>query len=83
MHGGEPAPDIDRDSAVPIYVQLADHVESLISSGIWVPGRRLPAERELAAEWGVAYMTVRRMMAELRERGRITTQIGKGNYIRE
>ena len=42
---------------------------------------RVPAERDLAEQWGIAYMTVRRMMAELRERGVVVSQPGKGTYV--
>jgi GntR family transcriptional regulator len=68
---------------VPIYVQVADFVAARIASGEWQAGRRLPAERDLAAEWGVAYLTVRRAMAELRERGLVITVQGRGNYVAE
>ena len=74
---------VDPDSPVPIYVQLADHVETLVTAGRWGPGRRLPSERDLAVHWGVAYLSVRRAMRELRERGVVTTVQGKGNFIAE
>jgi len=66
---------------VPRYVQLANYVQARVESGDWQPGRRLPAERDLASEWGVAYLTVRRMMRELRERGIVITTPGLGNFI--
>ena len=77
----EPGPNLDRGSPVPLYRQLADYVEALVTSGTWGPGRRLPAERDLAEEWGVGYMTVRRMMRELRERSLVISVQGKGTYI--
>jgi len=46
-----------------------------------VRGTRLAAEGDLAEQWGIAYMTVRRMMAELRERGVVVSQPGKGTYV--
>lgn len=72
---------MDPDSPVPIYVQVANYVQRRVESGEWQPGRRLPAERDLAIELGVAYLSVRRAMRELRERGVILTVPGKGNYI--
>ncbi len=83
MARDEFGPEIDPDSPVPIYVQLANYVQARVESGAWQPGRRLPAERELAVEWGVAYLTVRRMMRELRERGVVITTPGLGNFIAE
>ncbi len=45
------------------------------------PGELLPAERDMAAEYGVAYDTIRRATALLRERGLIITIIGRGTYV--
>jgi GntR family transcriptional regulator len=73
----------DPASQVPLYVQIADHVEAQIASGELAPGGRLPAERDLAEQWGVAYQTVRRAMRELRERGLIASVVGKGTFVRE
>ena len=39
-------------------------------------GEAADAERAMAAEWGVAYLTIRRAMAELRERGLIVSVQG-------
>ncbi|MET9297521.1 GntR family transcriptional regulator [Streptomyces sp. NPDC003077] len=64
-----------------VYVALADHIAARIRVGELPPGSRLPAERDLAAEYGVAYMTVRRAAALLRERGWIVTVHGKGTFV--
>jgi GntR family transcriptional regulator len=74
-------PDLDHGSHVPLYQQGADWVTAQVNAGKLAPGTRLPAERDLAEQWGVAYMTVRRMMAELRERGVVVSQPGKGTYV--
>lgn len=73
----------DPASQVPLYVQIANHVEAQISSGELAPGGRLPAERDLAEQWGVAYQTVRRAMRELRERGLVASVVGKGTFVRK
>lgn len=44
-------------------------------------GSRLQPERDLAAEYGIAYLTVRRGMRQLRERGLITTVHGMGPFV--
>jgi GntR family transcriptional regulator len=74
-------PVIDDTGPEPIYRQVADHIAGLIASGQLQPGAKLPAERDLAAEYGVAYLTVRRAMRLLRERGLIVTSIGRGTYV--
>lgn len=74
-------PTFDAASPVPIYTQIADYIATQIASGQIKKGSRLPAERDLAERWGVAYLTVRRAMRELRERGLVTSVVGKGTFI--
>lgn len=64
-----------------MYVAVADHVAARIAAGELRPGARLPAERDLAAEYGVAYLTVRRAAQVLRDRGLIVTVHGKGTFV--
>jgi DNA-binding transcriptional regulator YhcF (GntR family) len=63
----------------------AFHAETLTSlpavDSLVVPGARLPAERDLATEYGVAYDTIRRATALLRDRGLIITIVGRGTYV--
>jgi DNA-binding GntR family transcriptional regulator len=74
-------PDFSVDSPTPVYVRVADGVETRIMSGELKSGARLPPERELASDLGVAYDTVRRAAALLRERGLIVTVHGRGTYV--
>jgi GntR family transcriptional regulator len=74
-------PDFSADSPTPVYVRVADWVEARIKSGELKSGARLPPERELARELGVAYDTVRRAAALLRERSLIITVHGRGTYV--
>jgi len=64
-----------------LYVQVADHLAARIASGELAPGSRLPAELDLAAEYGVAYHTVRGAVKLLRERGLVVTLRGRGTYV--
>ena len=66
-----------------IYAQIVDYVKGHIDSGEWQPGHRLPAERDMAERWGVAYLTVRRAMAELRKMGLIVSVQGRGTYVKD
>jgi len=75
------SPRFDPDSLTPLYVQAADYLAARIASGDLQPGSRLPAERDLADQWGIAYQTVRRTMRELRERGLVASRIGKGTFV--
>ena len=70
------APEPER-----VYEQVADDIAARIKSGELAPGTRLRAERDLAEHYEVAYGTIRRAMALLRERGLIRTVHGRGTYI--
>ncbi len=74
-------PDFSVDSPTPIYVRVADWIKSRIKSGELRSGSRLPPERELAQDTGVAYDTIRRAAVLLRERGLIITVHGRGTYV--
>lgn len=75
------APAFDPASVKPLYEQAADHVAGQIERGELAPGQKLPAERDLADEWGIGYQTVRRAMRELRERGLVVSRVGKGTFV--
>ncbi|WP_236789081.1 GntR family transcriptional regulator [Amycolatopsis sp. GM8] len=71
----------DPESPVYVYVQVADHIAGRIDSGELRPGARLPTERDLAVDYGVAVVTVRRAIAELRQRGLVHTVPVKGTFV--
>ena len=75
-------PSVDKGAPKLVYVQVADHITARIERGELAPGARLPAERDLAAEYGVAYDTIRRATALLRDRGLIITIIGRGTFVK-
>jgi GntR family transcriptional regulator len=60
------------------YMQVATAIAARIEAGEFTG--RLPAERDIAAEYGVAYQTVRHAMAVLRERGLVITRSGRGIF---
>lgn len=76
-------PAFDPDGPELRYVAVANHIAERITAGVLQPGERLTPERELAVEYGVAYLTVRRAMKELRERGLIVTVQGRGTFVKQ
>lgn len=64
-----------------LYAQVADHLAARIADGELSTGARLPGERELATEYGVALGTARRAITELRERGLVRTLPSLGTYV--
>lgn len=63
------------------YVRVARHMTGRIEGGEWRPGRRLPAELELAEEYRVAYHTIRRAVAILRLRRMVASVHGRGTFV--
>ena len=72
---------LDPESGRPLYAQLADVLEKRITRGEYAPDRMIPTPARLAEEYGIAQMSARRTMRELRERGLIYTVPGKGSYV--
>jgi len=66
-----------------LYEQVAEHIAARIEVGDLRRGQRLPAERDLASEYGVAYTTIRSATRLLREHGMIVTMHGRGTYVAE
>lgn len=64
-----------------VYMQVADVIEQEIRSGRLPVGARLPNERAMAEERGIAPGTVRRVVRELRDRGLVRTLPNKGTYV--
>ena len=42
--------------AAPVYIQIHDEIHEAIEAGRWVPGDKIPAERELAEQFGVCLL---------------------------
>ena len=61
------------------YVQAADAIAARIAAGEITS--RLPGERHLAEELGVAYQTLRHSIEVLRDRGLIITRHGRGSFV--
>jgi DNA-binding GntR family transcriptional regulator len=66
-----------------LYEQLAEHIAARIDAGDLQPGQRLPPQKDLATEYGVAYHTVRSAVGLLEERGYIVVIHGGGTYVAE
>jgi GntR family transcriptional regulator, transcriptional repressor for pyruvate dehydrogenase complex len=71
--------------AIATYELVANQIQRAVHLGLLVPGDRLPPERVLAQQLGVARMTVREAISMLAHQGRITVRRGAhgGMWIRE
>jgi DNA-binding GntR family transcriptional regulator len=66
----------------PLYVQLADILRGMITSGELRPRALLPSESYLQQEQGVSRGTVRMAVAILRDEGLVVTIGGRGTFVR-
>ena len=74
-----PAQPVDPNRLAHAYIQVADDIARRIRDGeITI---KLPAERTLAEDYEVSYITVRHAMAILRERGLIVSIHGRGTFV--
>lgn len=64
-----------------LYEQLAQKLSKAITDGIYRPGDRLPAERELAATFQVSRPTIREAVIALELDGLVDVRIGSGVYV--
>src|ERR1700759_598307 len=73
--------DLIAESHVPKYAQIADIFRQRITRGLWTKGFRLPANEELAEEFGVSRVTIRQAVDLLSRDGVIEAQQGKGTFV--
>lgn len=79
---GDPAPfRTDPSDEVPVGLQLAWRLRSLIATGRLLPGDRLPSVRTLAEWSGVNVNTVRAVYAKLEGERLVSTQHGLGTFV--
>lgn len=69
-------------TSLPKYVQTSEMLIREIAAGRLLDGERLPPEREMAGDLGIAVGTLRKALAELKTRGLLERIHGSGNYIR-
>lgn len=72
---------LDRDSAIPLYVQLSNILRAKIESNEWQPQQKIPSENELNQIYGVSRMTARQVIAQLANEGLLFRVQGKGTFV--
>lgn len=64
------------------YAEVAKLLKEEVHRGAWAPGAAIPAESELAKNFGVALGTMRKALDVLVEQGIVERVQGKGTYVR-
>lgn len=72
---------VDRSSPLPMYVQIAASLRSMIQSGVLPPGSLLPSEKQLCDSFGVSRMTLRQAYDVLDREELVRSQRGRGTQV--
>ena len=72
---------VDRSSPVPLYFQVAQHLEHAIQSGAIPTGTLFQNEVDLAASLGLSRPTMRRAMQHLVDKGLVVRRRGIGTRV--
>ena len=72
---------LKQDAITPLYVQLMEELETSIRNGVYKPGDKIMTEAEMAKEYGVSLITVRKAEGSLMEKGLVMRKQGKGTFV--
>ena len=72
---------VDRASPVPLWFQVAQHLEAAVATGTIPPGTLFGNEIQLADQLGLSRPTMRRAMQHLVDRGMVVRRRGVGTRV--
>jgi DNA-binding transcriptional regulator YhcF (GntR family) len=72
---------VDRESGIPVGVQLVQRLRAQVDSGALRPGDRLPSVRDAAVAAGVNVNTVRAAYGRLEREGLVRSEHGRGTFV--
>ena len=70
-----------RESATPLYMQLAAAIRNMIDQGVVASGEALPSERELTSVLKYSRVTVRQAIDHLSREGLLSRRQGAGTFV--
>jgi DNA-binding GntR family transcriptional regulator len=73
--------DLDRESPVPIYQQIAHQIRQKIENGTFQRGSKLPNEATLQNRYQASRITVRKAVSLLVKEGLVERKQGKGTFV--
>ena len=74
---------IDRNSSLPLYLQIKNAIREMIAADLLPPGQKLPPERKLAESLGVNRTTVLNAYQELKAEGWLRAVRGSGTMVQD
>lgn len=73
--------EVMRDTAVPLYVQIAENIKGKIAGREILPGSRIPTEAELSKSYGVSRITIRKALELLVEEEILVRKQRLGTFV--
>lgn len=84
MIGSAPhAPTIRTIGRARLAQLIARRLTSAIREGRYVPGTRLPSQRDLSTEFGVSRPVLGQALKQLQDAGLVATRRGRGTFVRD
>lgn len=74
-------PGNDRNTALPLYRRIEEHLARDILTGVRKPGERVPSEHDLVKEFSVSRITARQALQELAASGLVVRVVGRGSFV--
>lgn len=72
---------IDFKNPTPLYRQIFDDIKAKISTGEIRIGEQLGSHQELARQYGVSLITIKKALAELTNEKVVFSRVGKGTFV--
>lgn len=74
---------LDRNSALPLYLQLKEYIKEAILRGVYKPSDKLPTEEELCKQLSISRPVVRQAYDELIKEGLVGRIKGSGTFVKQ
>jgi DNA-binding GntR family transcriptional regulator len=72
---------MSKQSGTSLYRQVAEDLLDRLHRGELTPGERLASEAQLARQYGVNRLTIRRALEDLARAGKVRTEHGVGSFV--
>ena len=69
------------ENSEPVYLQITNHIKSVLASGEIKSGSRIPSVRKLAADFSVNPNTVQKALRELKYEGYLHSARTSGHFV--
>ena len=73
----------DFNNDTPIYLQIIEHIKTMIISKKYLPNQKLPSVRDLSLFFEVNPNTIQKALSELENMGLIYTERTNGKFVTE